>query len=45
MSDGGFEASPAKFEYGSVPSKGKPELARVKSMIDNLKREHFKLGH
>ena len=41
----GRDLSADKFEYGTVPSKGKTELTRVKSMIENLKKENFKLGH
>ena len=42
--DGGFEAPQKKFDFGTVPSKGAADLTQVTSMIDNLRREHFKLG-
>lgn len=42
--DGGFEAQSKKFDFATVPSKGKADDSQVKSMIDNLRVEHFKLG-
>ena len=44
QTDGGFEAPQKKFGFASVPDKGTADLSEVKSMIDNLRREHFRLG-
>ena len=42
----GFEAPPkATFETGTIPSKGQADLSQVGAMIDNLRKEHFKLGN
>lgn len=44
QTDGGFEPQPKKFDFAAVPDKGSADSSQVKSMIENLKREHFKLG-
>jgi len=44
QSDGGFEAPQSKFDYAGVPDKGTADRTQVASMIDNLRREHFRLG-
>ena len=44
QSDRGFEAPAKKFDYGTVPDKGMADTSQVASMIDNLRKEHFKLG-
>lgn len=41
----GFEAPPnPTFETGTIPHKGEADRDQVGAMIDNLRREHFKLG-
>lgn len=42
--DSGFEAPQKKFEFGSMPDKGKADTKQLSSMIDNLRKEHFRLG-
>lgn len=44
QSDGGFEPLQKKFDFGVVPDKGQIDNSQVKSMIDNLRKEHFKFG-
>lgn len=44
QSDGGFEAPQKKFDFASVPDKGKADREQVGAMIDNLRKEHFRLG-
>lgn len=44
MTDGSFEAPQKKFDFGTVPSKGVADTSQVQSMIDNLRREHFRMG-
>jgi len=44
LGDGGFEAPSKKFNFASVPDKGSNDNSEVKAMIDNLRKEHFKLG-
>jgi len=46
MGDGGFETPQKKFSFASVPNKGNnnDDSGAIKSMIDNLRKEHFKLG-
>lgn len=41
---GSFESPQKKFNFAGVPDKGVADTTAVKSMIDNLRREHFKLG-
>ena len=41
---GSFESPQKKFDFAGVPDKGVADQSQVKSMIDNLRREHFKLG-
>ena len=42
----GFEAPPKKtFDIGTIPSKGQADISQVGAMIDNLRKEHFKLGN
>ena len=41
---GSFESPQKKFDFAAVPDKGNADHSAVKSMIDNLRREHFKLG-
>ena len=41
---GHFEAPQKKFSFASVPDKGVADTDKVKSMIDNLRKEHFDLG-
>ena len=43
-SNGSFESPQKKFNFSGVPDKGVADNSAVKSMIDNLRREHFKLG-
>lgn len=40
----GFEDPQPRFDFGSVPSKGAQDKAQEAAMIDNLRREHFRLG-
>lgn len=44
QADGGFEDQPKKYSFASVPNKGANDNSEVKGMIDNLRKEHFKLG-
>ena len=44
QSDGGFEAPQKKFDFAGVPDKGKADTEQVNAMIDNLRKEHFRLG-
>jgi len=41
---GSFETPQKKFDFAAVPDKGSADTSQVRSMIDNLRREHFKLG-
>ena len=41
---GKFEDEPKKFAFAAVPDKGTADTDQVKSMIDNLRKEHFDLG-
>ena len=41
---GSFESPQKKFDFAAVPDKGVADRSQVQNMIDNLRREHFKLG-
>lgn len=45
QTDGGFEAQPKKFDFGTVPDKGVTDTSKVNDMIADLKREHFRIGN
>ena len=42
--NGSFESPQKKFDFAAVPDKGVADRSQVQNMIDNLRREHFKLG-
>lgn len=45
MAVDGFESPPKKtVDFGPMPDKGQADKSQVKSMIENLRKEHFKIG-
>ena len=44
QNNSGFEDPPKRYSFAAVPDKGANDSSAVKGMIDNLRKEHFKLG-